>query len=281
MPNIFAKLFSFLFIAFFPLQIFAWNAVGHMVVANIAYQNLKPDIKQKVDKIIESLTEQYPQITHFQEAAFWPDAIRDQRIETFTHWHYVDNSISTDGSELKNLIDTDNASWAYRNIVTVVKNVKANPYERTRFMAFLEHITGDLHQPLHTVTNITAHNANGDRGGNSTYVVYKNSKINLHKLWDEGVGEFEYYNTSGKHIDDLTSKIAVLYPQSYFGKRAIDIDQQDWINESIEIAKTYVYATKENEPVSDTYLQNGRQIAEQQVALAGYRLANTLNQILA
>lgn len=281
MPNKIAKLFSFVFFLLFPLQIFAWNAIGHMVVANIAYQNLKPDVKQKVNKIVHSLTEQYPEILGFQEAAFWPDAIRDQRIETYTHWHYVDNAITTDGSELKNLIDTDNASWAYRNVVTVVKNERANPYERTRFMAFLEHITGDLHQPLHTVSNITAHNANGDRGGNGTYVIYKNAKINLHKLWDEGVGEFESYNKSSKHIDDLTAKIASLYPQSYFGKRALDLDQQDWIDESVEIAKNVVYNMKENEPVSDAYIRLGSQKAEEQVALAGYRLANTLNQILA
>lgn len=281
MPNNIARLFSiFTCLLLLPLKLFAWGAVGHMVVANIAYQNLKPDIRDKVDTIIASLTQQYPEIKTFQQAAFWPDAIRDQRIETFTHWHYIDHAISTDGSPLKDLIDTDNASWAFRNIVTVVKNTHANPYERTRFLSFLEHITGDLHQPLHTVANITARLPNGDKGGNSTYVIYKGNRINLHKLWDAGVGAFEG-SSSMKHIEEITTTITTLYPPAYFGAKVQDLNQEDWIAESIQNAKTYTYNMIENQPVSDGYLQSGKTVAQQQAALAGYRLANLLNQILA
>lgn len=281
MPTIAKRISAFLFVAFLilPFKLYAWGVIGHQVVANIAYQNLKPDVRERVDEIISHLTEQYPTIKSFQQAAFWPDAIRDQRIETFTHWHYIDNSISTDGSPLKNLIDTDNASWAFHNVVIVAKNEKANPYERTRFLTFLEHIVGDLHQPLHTVTNITAKNSNGDKGGNMTYVIYKNNRINLHKLWDEGCGLFEG-SSSNKHIDELAQEISAKYPAAFFGDRVNDLNQEDWINESIDNAKAYVYVTTDGGPVTEAYLQNGRDVAMRSAALAGYRLAALLNQII-
>lgn len=266
---------------FFPITLMAWNATGHMVIADIGYQNLKPEVREKIDAIIHGLTEEYPMIRSFQQAAFWPDAIREQHIETFTHWHYVDNAISTDGSALKNLIDTDNALWAYPNVAVVVKNIKANKYERARFLSFLIHLTGDLHQPLHTVSNITSRNPDGDKGGNLYTIHYRNSRSNLHKLWDGGVGEFDTTTASVSHVDDLSAKIMAKYPAAYFGNRASDLNPENWIKESMENAKNYVYTTPQDKTPSEAYISAGRQVAEQQAALAGYRLANMLNHLLA
>lgn len=257
---------------------FSWNALGHMLIAQIAYQHLNPNTQKQVDTLIEKFQLEYPDITMYMQAAAWPDAIRGQNIETYTHWHYIDYAISTDGSSLKNLFDTDNSEWAIHNIIPVVKNAKANPFERVRFLAFLTHIVGDMHQPLHSVSNITAKNPNGDRGGNDYYVYVNKERINLHRLWDGGVGSFSD-NATPDQVIALASRIQQTYPESSFGNKVNDLNPADWSKENINLALQNVYSTPEEQAVSNNYIQTNQVAATQQVALAGYRLAKLLNSL--
>jgi hypothetical protein len=271
---------GFLFFSvFFSYPVFAWNQIGHELVANIAYQNLEPATRAKIDDMVTRLHAEYPNMDSYLQMAIWPDELRKQKIETYTHWHYINYSFSNDGTTLPNLLDTDNAIWALKMIEVIVKNNHANPYERARFLAFFTHIVGDLHQPLHAVTLISQVHPDGDRGGNSYAVLYQSKKINLHKLWDEGLTMFAG-ESSPERISQLTQTITTLYPEKYFGDKINNLTPDDWASENLAIAKQYVYNTTENQPVSAEYIESGQKIAEQNVALAGYRLARLLNQLL-
>jgi hypothetical protein len=270
------------FFTLLPINSYSWNAMGHMVIANIAYNNLTPEARTKVDQLVGTLNKEYPEMSTFLHLAYWPDAIRSQRIETFTHWHYIDLPYSIDGTKVRDdVIDTDNAVWAINRIQVVVKNQRANPYDRARFLSFLTHIVGDLHQPLHTVTLFSAEHKNGDKGGNMYHVKYANKSMNLHSLWDSGVGSFIDKGRTTDHAKELALTIMQLYPASSFGERVNDLDAGSWSKEGLENAKKYVYTTPENQPPSTIYLTTGKQLSEQQAALAGYRLANLLNTLLA
>ena len=233
------KLFTLFVFLFFPFAAFAWNALGHMVVATIAYKQLQPNVRDKVDNLVSKLHQEYADTSTFSQLAYWPDAIRSQKIETYTHWHYIDVAFSKDGTPLKNLIDTDNAVWALSNIEKVVKNDKANHYERARFLAFLVHIVGDLHQPLHTVSYISEKHPEGDRGGNDYFVRYKNERINMHRLWDGGVGLFEL-DATAENANTIANTIMSLYPKSYFVKQKLDnLTLNDWVQEGVDNAKKF------------------------------------------
>jgi hypothetical protein len=257
--------------------------MGHMVIANIAYEQLKPDVREKVDSLVGNLNKEYPEMSTFLHLAYWPDAIRSQRIETFTHWHYIDIPYSIDGTAVKNdVIDTDNAVWAVKRIQVIVKNQHANPFDRARFLSFLTHIVGDLHQPLHTVTLFSAAHPSGDRGGNLFHIMYNNTSVNTHSLWDGGVGRFEGKNgRATDHAKELAVELMQLYPASSFGDKASDLNPDNWAQEGFENAKKYVYSTPENQTPTTAYLSTGKQVAERQAVLAGYRLANLLNTLLA
>lgn len=263
-----------------PYVTYAWNSVGHMVVANIAYQQLNPSVKSKVDRLIKYFEQEYPDINSFEQLAAWPDAIRSQKIDAFSRWHYIDVPFSDDGTpyEEKKLIDTDNAIWAIDEIKLPVKNNKANPYERVRFLAFLIHIIGDLHQPLHTVTRVSAQYPNGDHGGNF-YPIHYNNVRNLHGLWDQGVGLFTG-ERSRAHAVAIANRIVVRYPKNYFGNKVNDLDPAHWANEGVNNAKLFVYSTKEGQSPNAVYISNGQKIVEEQVVLAGYRLAAILSLLL-
>ncbi len=265
---------------FFSFTAFAWGPIGHMVIANIAYQRLTPDAREKVDGLVAKLSTEYPDMnSSFLHMSCWPDMIRAQKIETYMHWHYINIPFTKDDSNLPNTIDTDNAVWAVNKIEEVVQNDHANPYERARFLAFLTHVVEDLHQPLHTTTYVSAEYPNGDKGGNLYHVSYDGKRTNLHHLWDSGVGVFEGEN-SPEHINQLAESITSLYPERYFGTKVDDLDPEHWSREGWNQAKEYVYSTPENNSVSDDYIQAGQKISEQNAALAGYRLAHLLNQLL-
>src|SRR3990167_607847 len=267
------------FLSIFPLIGFSWNALGHKIVANIAYQNLQPVTRNKVDQLVEWFKNEYPEMTTFQHLAYWPDAIRSQKIDSFTRWHYINLPFSDDGTPLKNTIYTDNAVWAMNSIETVIRNERANLYERARFLAFLIHIVGDLHQPLHSVTRLSAMNPDGDRGGNLFYVIYQNERINLHRLWDSGAGRFENDATQDE-VSNVAKNIMTRYPKNSFGEKVTDLNPDHWAQEGLANAKKYVYNTKENEVPSQDYFDTGKTFSEQEMALAGYRLAEVLNSLL-
>ena len=279
MKNFLCNLLIFLF-TFFPLCCDAWNPLGHMVVADIAYDRLTPAAKKKVDELISYFHKEYPDANAFVDIAPWADAIRSQKIETFTHWHYSDNSFSTDGTPIKNLKDSDNAVWALTNIESVMKNKEANNFERARFLAFLTHIVADLHQPLHTVSRISHAHPDGDRGGNDYFVYYKNKRANMHHIWDIGVSLFDT-NPSQEKALQLEKEITARYPESYFGKEKINnTNYAAWADDGAELAKKYVYSAVEEEELDANYINNGSEISKQQIALAGYRLAAMLNKWL-
>jgi hypothetical protein len=262
----------------FCTPVYAWNALGHMVIAEIAYQNLDNTARKKVDALVKTLQHEYPAAKTFMQLAVWPDKLHAQEIEIFNHWHYINFAISNDGTLIKSVVDTDNAVWAVRHLADIVANNAANRYERARFLAFLAHITADLHQPLHTVNYFAVNHRQGDSGGNLYMVRYQGKTISLHKLWDKGLGLFAQ-KPSAQNALDLAAVITARFPPNHFGKQIDAMGPYEWAKESAKLAKQYAYQTVEGQNVSQEYIMQGQEVVEQQAALAGYRLAVMLNQI--
>jgi hypothetical protein len=68
---------------------------------------------------------------------------------------------------------------------TVVKK-ESDPERKAIAFAWLFHLVGDIHQPLHTVQLFTADYPKGDRGGNQicVRVTQTGQPMNLHRFWD-------------------------------------------------------------------------------------------------
>src|SRR4029077_12995310 len=68
---------------------------------------------------------------------------------------------------------------------SILKN--QNDIERkTTALAWLFHLVGDIHQPLHTAQIFTVDYPNGDRGGNEicVRVTQAEQPMDLHRFWD-------------------------------------------------------------------------------------------------
>ena len=253
--------------------------MGHMVVASIAYAQLTPKAKAEIDKLTRTFHEEYPEINQFEESATWLDAVKAQKINLYSRWHYIDTGVSLDGSPANNQIDTDNAIWAFQQAQAALANKNGNHFERARCLAMLIHIVGDLHEPMHTLTGFSSAHPNGDRGGNDFLIKFHGKQMNLHSVWDSALGKFNV-GTDVETARNLAKQITNLYPEAMFNKAGADLQPTNWVNEGIDRAKQLAYNTRENENVSSAYESQGQTSAQQAAALAGYRLAHILNTIL-
>lgn len=65
-------------------------------------------------------------------------------------------------------------------------NLEKHTAERALFARFLVHLTGDIHQPLHSSALFNRTYPAGDLGGNLLKVTLNGEKKNFHQFWDNG-----------------------------------------------------------------------------------------------
>ena len=269
-------LFLFTIIIFTP-PAFAWNAMGHRIIAAIAYSHLTPQAKKQSDLFITYMANAYPYNSTFQTASSWADSLKQEGVHAYDTWHFYNKPFSMDGTTLKPA-QSPNIIWALNQSILTLKNPNINYYQKAFFMRFLLHLTGDAHQPLHCSNFFSHAYPNGDEGGN-LYPSPAPGYANLHAYWDSGAGLFtqsscHFIHSKSRQVICLANQIQADYPEKSFTLAQINnFNPTDWVNESFLIAQQHIYA-KHNYSMHQDQI-----ISEQQLALAGYRLAGILNSL--
>jgi S1/P1 Nuclease len=292
--------FAFAFtLALVPARVLAWWDMGHMVVAQIAYDNLDKGTQRWADSLIGTVTAHYPETFNFVEASAWPDDLKKHGINVYDSWHYTNIPLNDDGVAIAcDATPQVDVVWAIGQARAILASPKAKMFEKGEFLAFLIHFVGDLHQPLHSTSMYTNSSPGGDRGGNGFYL--KDSlHSNLHKLWDDGCGYFDQFGkvdrTDPKRgWQEVVEKAAKATTKAYPSSAIVGVDVLDaaaWALESHNVAVSAGYKgiqsvngsksywLKPNETPTALYLQEGQKIVAMRVAAAGYRLAAILNGI--
>ena len=262
----------------------AWNAEGHMVVAQIAYIHLDPAVKAKCDALIAvPLSYGNSANSNFVTASCWADDYKGSLGTAI--WHYIDLPFSLDGTP------TDGVATASFDVVQAINLCVASllsssetQSNRAVNLRYLLHFVGDIHQPLHCSTAVSAAHTDGDAGGNLFYLT--GSWGNLHSLWDAGGG---YLNDSlsrplgSSSQTTLSNKVTAIeadYP--YTPTVGTIPDPMNWAQEGLGLAQSvsYVGITQNSTP-SSAYLSSTQSTTEQRMAQAGHRLADLLTTIFA
>lgn len=257
----------------------AWDRIGHQLIAQIALDNMQVAAKYRALQLVNEMRQQYGYTT-FVQSATWADDIRGHDVQAFTPWHYINQGFTPDETPMP-MVQKQNVVWAIIQAETVLQSPRAKLFEQALFFRFLIHFIGDIHQPLHAATRVTAALPQGDAGGN-LYPIHYHSIKNLHKFWDRGAGYFtaEYrFPLKPWQIKKLANEIQEQYPRQRLQKSVADLDPNHWAKESYFYAKTQVYKTPKGQRPSAHYIKQSREIVKQQIALAGYRLAGVLNFI--
>jgi hypothetical protein len=294
----------------------AWNSIGHMTVAYVAYQQLTPTEKARVAALL-ALNPNYKtwqgyikpgaapadqQMYVFMMAATWPDEIRGGTTykldgdvpphspeatanigytDYFQHdyWHFVDMPFTSDNTAPLPAVPVPNAETRIVDLRAALSSSEPDAL-KSYDLVWLLHLIGDVHQPLHCATRVTATQHRGDAGGNA--VTLTGAVPELHAYWDSllGVGTTQDFA--------LALKAGALLPTAD-ATAAADLNEADWVNESFAMAQKDVYVSPPIGPGAmpytiapdSPYAQQALKDAQGRVALAGARLANVLHGALA
>jgi len=185
------KLFlSFCFLGL-TLSLSAYDAVGHRIIADIAYNNLTEKARTQVDKVLGKHGIVYE--------ATWADEVRSDSKYAYSYqWHYQDLDDNMTPADMKKLLKNPKAEgehlfFALDTLATQLKNNK----DDAEALKFLVHFVGDLHQPLHL-------GRKDDKGGNKVDFNWFGRKTNLHAVWDGMIIENQKmsYSEYSRYLQD-------------------------------------------------------------------------------
>lgn len=276
------KITASIFCAVLSLSTQAWNATGHMLVAEVSLRSLDESVQKEVNKLVQQFSQNYPKINNYVSLAVWNDDIKGHGVRMFNSWHYIDYPFSDDGSNIDFDVPYPHAEWAIQQNLNILKNKYANSYEKSLALAMVMHIIGDIHQPLHGATRVLSKYPKGDKGGNLFKLSGKYR--NLHSLWDSGLG---WLKTIKRPLDDsgqvwlsnTADELIAKYPEAK-NFTILQSNEHDWAQESLQIAKSTVYKNiYEKKQPSVEYIDVNKEVVEKRIAIAGFRLGNILNCI--
>ncbi len=154
-------------------------------------------------------------------------------------------------------------------------------------LAWLTHLVGDIHQPLHASGRQTPTEATGDQGGNLFLLemLPNGKRRTLHSVWDNIVtGNFHFMpgETPDAFLARAANEVMQRHPRSQFASEIGQMDIRQWAQTSVRIAQQRVYRLplRRNQAATAAYRAAAFRTAEPRIALAGYRLADLLNQAL-
>lgn len=290
---------------FHSSAVLAWSRPGHMVTAAIAYEELRAQDPKVLERII-ALAERHPDRGAFEvaigrargeergrriflELARWADDTRGS-VHDHPTWHYSSRPLINKASPPPTSGDDVSpgaAIEAFALNFNIASDSRAPQSERAVAVSWVFHLVGDMHQPLHSVSQFSKRFPAGDRGGNFQYVrdAQTDEAVTLHWFWDDAAPREDAPEAVMQNAADFMRRMPraqfkELKPFSGAG------DFSTWAAESYELAQTVAYgpdlqatdtADQAAKP-SQRYIDLSRAVAEKRLTLASYRLTDVLRR---
>jgi S1/P1 nuclease len=304
-----------LILVLLPTKLVAWSPPGHTVTGAIAYENLLQDPEQRatlgairpllyakpldpdgsMQRQTQNLSRPAAEELRFILATTWADLIR--KADPGKHrdkWHYINWPFKPE-SERSDIFpappQSENILGAFARHEHALRS--ASLERRAVAFAWLLHLVGDAHQPLHTIQLFTREYPQGDRGGNEICVRTAPGAVplSLHMLWDGLIAS----SNGPRAVINIAGELRKKFPASR-SKELGSVDPKIWAQESYQAAKTVAYMNGslrgtpkgERRDCSEIanakilpagYVAKSKDVAERRIALAGYRLASLLARV--
>jgi hypothetical protein len=291
---------------------FGWGKLGHQAIATSAIAKLNTTAKNAVENILANSTT--PEISTPENAAIWPDDIKPGHTLSGTtdakafntkfphndNWHF--DNYPLDGTYT--LAGTFSADFdvvhEINNCIDVLEHKSGAPaMTDAQALAFLIHLVGDLHQPLHVgcgyyrldnhdIVQLVRDPAQAqglphDAGGNK--LVWGNPgkfQPEFHAFWDDNL-----VSANGSTSKTLNQKIASNWNKVTMTTRPSDHHHwaEAWASDSIAVAnRVYVDPTGLEGTPSIDHKHNNEKVVTIDIELdeESYKEAHTadaLNQL--
>ncbi|MDR2165036.1 MAG: S1/P1 nuclease [Zoogloeaceae bacterium] len=277
-----------------PAPALAWNAAGHRLVAALAWQRMTPTARQQASALLlrhpdyarwlKRQREADAAYGVFLEASTWADEIRHDRrfhdpgekptarlpgfpdMLRHGNWHFRD----TPEENRRRTTPEGEIDTRLQGLARDLAEGSAD--RRVYALPWVIHLTGDIHQPLHTAGRY-------DGGGNgfpveNPHAGGKKAFTSLHAYWDDLPGAPWL---RGRQLEPPLRRLAAL-PAPAQGNVA------QWLTESRALVKqegrVYPARTGPITRLTPEFHRRAQALANRRLATAGARLGRLLNQVL-
>lgn len=234
----------------------AWGATGHRAVAEIAYQNITPETRRRLDALL-----QYESLAN--GSTYGDDIKSDDKYKKYYSWHFVNFAA---GEAYEKSVKNPEGD-VYSGILTCIDKIQTtrDRQEKIFYVKMLTHLVGDLHQPLHV-------GQAEDQGGNKIKVTWFGKKTNLHHVWDS-----DMLDSYGMSYSELSREL-MIWPT--VEKQALQQGSlNDWMTESQKTAAQVYASAPDGTALSYPYQYEWLPMAKMQLRKGGLRLAKMLNDL--
>jgi len=297
--------FAALLLALAARPALAWDDVGHMVVARIAWMQLSPAARERLVAVLAQapadagLAQLRPapgaadrDAMFASYASTWPDIVRlpdpaARHAYSRPPWHYI-HWFWRDGADGRPEAvpglepDSVNILTELPRLVAVARDPRADAGQRAVALAWILHLMGDIAQPVHASSRVSARFPRGDDGA---LLFMLDSTLSLHWFWDRTLAE-RYPRAAGEtdaaYVRRIADAVMRGAPRTYTAEQLDAGGYERWARHSLAVAQREVYCCgiAEDHPAPPGYLAHADQVVEPAVALAGARLAELLTSIL-
>lgn len=292
----------------------AWWEEGHQVIAILAFDLLPRPEQEKLlrvlpahprwkdDFAVPAQLHEPQDIEHWivGRAGYWPDVARSHPEFHRSTWHYQlgpslilgmpDGVPKPPGAApLTASLQTQELHIAQAITVCekVLRDARSTDSEKALAICWLAHLVADAHQPCHAGSLYEPRLfPEGDRGAN---LIPTRQRKNLHALWDSLLGEQAQIPALRRRCQVIRSDSEVWMAAERSARETRGLNPQLWLAESVEYARSHVYAPEILDSVSavqrglvpkldpielsEDYLQAAGLVARRRAAFASHRLA--------
>jgi hypothetical protein len=188
-----------------------------------------------------------------------------------------------------------NAEMVLSNCLDTLTNKMASVHDRAVSLAWVLHLMGDLHQPLHAANRVSQGHPRGEGLGGNHFVLDLDGKlVNLHMFWDQLPGLDPSYEAIAGLANSLEARPALEHDLTeYRANKSIAA----WVQESFRAAVDFAYSEQHIQTVwsekqsaikdsgntipkvSAEYVASAREIARKRLRLASLRLTEVLQKL--
>jgi hypothetical protein len=242
----------------FTVQSFAFDPIGHRIISEIAYDNLKCGTRKKVDELLGKRGMIY--------ASVWADDVRSDNKYAYSYnWHFQNLKDGMTRTELQHLIDNPKSEGEhlFYALDSLTKSLKHNKND-VEALKFIVHFAADFYQPMHL-------GRLSDRGGNDVIIRWFGRDIRLHQLWDTQMleGQKFSYSEYSRYIQDK------------FAKQKKELKKQSHLEAVWEtyLLRNKIYAYDYKDLRAYNYMYQFNVDMDRQLFRGGIQLAELLNEI--
>jgi hypothetical protein len=268
-----------------PSPALAWWEYGHQSVATIALLNVNPHTRAEIRRLLAQqrlLETPTCPVRTIEEASVWPDCIKTlgERFSYAAPWHYQNVDVCRPFDQQSACRDGACVSAQIERNLRLLADRRLPTRERLMALAWVVHLIGDLHQPLHAGDR-------GDLGGNRFTASYGiiAGRTNLHAIWDGYLADRAISTPPG----EPRGLLSTLSDADKAAMREGGVT--DWARESWQASHDFAYGTAMADPcgpvptqrpiITEEITQRLIPIVRRQIERGGLRLARVLDEAFA